>query len=529
MPHPPPANRLFYGDCLQVMQTLPEESVDLIYLDPPFNSKRAYNTFYRDASGKPLPDQIQAFCDTWELNAERENALDELPQFMLAHNIPHPFITLWQGMADGLRYMQPDMLAYLSYMLERLILMHRMLKPTGSIYLHCDPTASHYLKLLLDGIFGRNRFRNEIIWNYGKWTNAARFFQRNHDTILFYTKTHTRDYTFNPLYVPRRQDSAYHTNIVDGKGQLLVYQKENVPDAVIARYQKKNYEVVYVDKKGVVESDTWTYLRDKKLNILNSQAAERMNYPTQKPLALMAKIIAASSNAGDVVMDPFCGCASTIVAAHKLGRNWIGIDIAYHAIRRVAQNRLSEHAHELMLEEGKDYLIDGIPRTADGARDLWRRDKHQFQRWAVETVNGFVTSKRGHDGGIDGRIYYSPPGQKKLFSMIIEVKGGDHVGIDVVRGLRGAMEREPNVEMAGLIVDRIGDAKRRNFQREMASAGFTQFTYATASVKKYPRMQLLTLQEILDGKTFATPHPYTASDAAETKKLSKLGVTTKLL
>ena len=242
------------------------------------------------------------------------------------------------------------------------------------------------------------------------------------------------------------------------------------------------------------------------INAIGRSSKERLGYATQKPLALLDRIIKSSSNPGDVVFDPFCGCATTIEAAHSLGRNWIGIDIAIHAIKRVAKVRLQDR---LGLIEGQDFEIAGVPRTMEGARDLWNRDKYHFQKWAVEEIDGFVTSRRTGDGGIDGRLYFSHPEYKDLKSMVLEVKGGKNIGISVVRDLRGALERD-KAAMAGLIVmDDPGTRKRANFASEMASAGDL-----TILGRKYSRMQLLTVPEILGGKRFATPSVVGRGDQA---------------
>ena len=230
---------------------------------------------------------------------------------------------------------------------------------------------------------------------------------------------------------------------------------------------------------------------------IGAQAAERLGYATQKPVALLERIIASSSNPSDVVLDPFCGCATTMEAAQKLGREWIGIDIAIHAIKRVARVRLTER---LGLVEGIDFTVEGVPRTVEGARDLWQRDKYHFQKWAVEQVEGFVTTKRSADGGIDGRVYYAVPHAQELQSMVIEVKGGVNVGINVLRELKGVFDYDSAL-MAGLIImEPLGTVKARNFAKFMAEAGTLEILGI-----EYPRMQLLTVAEILDGKRFATP------------------------
>jgi hypothetical protein len=249
----------------------------------------------------------------------------------------------------------------------------------------------------------------------------------------------------------------------------------------------------YADEmKGVPVQNLWTDIPP-----VNPQAKERLGYPTQKPVALLERIIASSTNVGDVVLDPFCGCATTIEAAHKLNRKWIGIDIAIHAIKRVAAVRLADR---LGLVEGVDFVVEGIPQTVEGAQDLWTRDKHQFQKWAIEQVDGFVTTKKTDDGGIDGRLYFSVPGQVELESMVIEVKGGKNVNKENVRSLRGTVERD-EAQMAGLIVlHELGDRQRKNFHTEMGEAGFLDINGVM-----YPRMQMLTVAEILAGKRFNTP------------------------
>ena len=465
-------NKLYYGDCLTIMNELPMGSIDLIYLDPPFNSNRQYNAIYKDETGRPLPDQIEAFCDMWELDSEREQAIRTMPVLMRESGIDDATVEFWKLWMNALRGTQPRLLAYLSYMAQRLLVMHRILKPTGSLYLHCDPTASHYIKPLLDAIFGHTNFQNEIIWHYRRWTGKANRFQQLHDTILFYGKD-ARHLNFNVQYDPYTDKSLkrkknYHTRIKDGD----VY-------------------VTSVDERGVRAGDVW------QIPVLNSQSKERMGYATQKPLALMERIIRASSNPGDVVLDPFCGCATTLEAAHALGRQWIGIDIAIHAIKRVARIRLSERVG---LVEGQDFTVEGVPRTVEGARDLWERDKYHFQKWAVEQADGFVTTKRSADGGIDGRIYYAVPHVQDLQSMVVEVKGGKNVSIQDVRALKGVFDYDSAL-MAGLIVmDDPGDVKARNFKKFMAEAGTIELWG-----NEYPRMQILTVGELLDGERFATP------------------------
>ena len=461
-------NKLYYGDCLTIMQDMPLGSVDLIYLDPPFNSNRGYNAIYKDKTGRPLPDQIEAFCDLWELNEERERAIKHMPVLMRESGVDDDVAQFWKVWCNALRNTNPRLLAYLSYMTERLLPMRGILKPTGSIYLHCDPTASHYIKVMMDGIFGHGNFLNEVVWSYRTGGVSKKWFGRKHDILLYYASKSGK-HTFHV-----QKERSYSTGAPPGFKGVEKFQDEH----------RRWYTMASM-------RDVW------EINAIGRSSKERLGYATQKPLALLERIIAASSNPGDVVFDPFCGCATTVEAAHRLERKWIGIDIAIHAIKRVAQVRLQDR---LGLKEGTDFEITGVPRTVEGAKDLWERDKYHFQKWAVEEVDGFVTSRRTGDGGIDGRLYFNHPDYADLKSMVIEVKGGQNVGIGVVRDLRGVMERE-NSLMAGLIVlDNLGDRKRKNFESEMAQAGDLDVTGI-----KYARMQMLSISQILNGERFKTP------------------------
>lgn len=477
-------NRLYYGDCLTIIREhLRKDSVDLIYLDPPFNSSQAYNAIYKTATGKPLPDQIEAFCDTWTLDEQRERAIQTMPILMREAGIDDQVTEFWKLWMNALRNTNPRLLAYLSYMVERLIWMKGILKPTGSLYLHCDQTASHYIKVMLDAIFGHNNFRRELIWDIqvlSGFKTQANNWIRGHDTLFYYVKGNR--FTFNKQSQPHRKEYLDRFNKVDKKGR-----------AYFDGRGKRRYldEVI---EKGKAVGDVWS-------DIMSFQqiptSKEKLGYATQKPLALLKRIVAASSNPGDVVLDPFCGCATTLEAAHKLNRRWIGIDIAVHAVKRVAAVRLSER---LGLVEGTDFRIEGIPRTVEGAKDLWERDKYHFQKWAVEQSGGFVTNRRSADGGIDGRIYFDSDDPKTLDSMILEVKGGQTVTAADLRSLRGALA-DSGASMAGLIVRvPLGKRQQTNFVREMAKAGFS-----TLNGHEYPKLQIRTVEQILAGKQFDTP------------------------
>ena len=424
-------NRLYYGDCLAVMEEMPPDSVDLIYLDPPFNSSRDYNAIYRDETGRPLPTQVEAFCDTWILDEDRERAIRQMPILMREAGIDDEVAEFWRLWANALRKTNPRMLAYLSYMVQRLLPMRGLLKPTGSIYLHCDPTASHYIKIMMDVIFGHENFKNEITWQRTESHNTADRYGNVSDILLYYTRSDQG--TWNPQHLDYGEAQLSRFRHVDGDGRR--YKLENLtaprPNSTSGKFNWRGtqpgptrgwgYRVeqleawweegriktkadgtprmdglkVYLDEtQGKPLQNIWT-----DISRIPNTSSERMGYATQKPLALLERIIKASSDPGDLVFDPFCGCATTIEAAHRLGRRWIGIDIAIHAIKRVAKVRLQER---LRLVEGADFEIKGMPRDMEGARDLWERDKYHFQKWAVEQVDGFVTARKSGDGGVDG-------------------------------------------------------------------------------------------------------------------------------
>ena len=541
-------NRLYYGDCLTIMAEWPSACVDLIYLDPPFNSNREYNAIYKDETGRPLPDQIEAFCDMWELDDERERAIRTMPVLMRENGIDDDTAELWKLWMRALRYTQPHLLAYLSYMAQRLLVMHRILKPTGSLYLHCDPTASHYIKALMDAIFGHDNFQSEIIWRRTFAHGGAKRWGPIHDTILFYSRSEhynwnrtfqNHDQTYIDKFYRHQDGRGQYRPVVltgpgirygesgrswrginpteigrhwavpsskalpsdftppDGFSQMSVQERLDVLNSVgLVYWPKRGSAPSY---KRYLDTSPGAPIQDVIWDIppIGAQASERLGYSTQKPIALLERIITASSDLGDVVLDPFCGCATTMEAAQKLGREWVGIDIAIHAIKRVARLRLSER---LGLREGEDFTVEGVPRTVEGAQDLWERDKYHFQKWAVEQVEGFVTTKRSADGGIDGRVYFAVPHAQDLQSMVVEVKGGANVSIRDLRALKGVLDYDTAL-MAGLIImEPLGTVKARNFARFMADAGTLEILGI-----EYPKMQLLTVAEILDGKRFATP------------------------
>jgi site-specific DNA-methyltransferase (adenine-specific) len=326
-------NTLYTNDNLFILNGLNSNLVDLIYLDPPFNSKRFYSA--------PIGSKAAgtSFKDMWTWEDVNEAYLETLAE-------KYPALTTFIASIGVIH--SKAMKAYLTYMAQRIIEMHRVLKDTGSLYLHCDPTASHYLKVVLDEIFGRDNFKNEIIWHYRRWTGKAKKFQALHDIIFFYTKSD--EYTYNELFRNttegqiKKHLKGWDRNSVIIKGkrqpQLIIYDKEKVEYAIKSKTLDLSIfaRIIENDKLETKESDVWT-----DINILNSQSKERTGYPTQKPLLLLHRIIKSSSNEGDIVLDPFCGCATTCVAAQQLDRKWIGVDIEKQAVSILIE-RLSDDA-----------------------------------------------------------------------------------------------------------------------------------------------------------------------------------------
>ncbi len=431
-------------------------SVDLIYLDPPFNSNREYNNIYKDETGRLLPDQIKAFNDMWELTPERQRVIEQMPVLVRETGVDDGVVEFWRYWMNALRHTQPDLLAYLLYMVERLMYMKLVLKPTGTIYLHCDPKASHYIKVMMDSIFGHAFYHNEIVWERikgaGKMSqHGTKNYGRNSDRLLYYSKSPTYHFDAEEAVTPYT-----HTDLVnnfphtDDKGRFkrrspfrppglgprpnLCYEYKGISPPYDSGWtvQKSRLEELddldeleWVDgkvyrkqrpRKGISLTNIWTDINPAVGN-------ERLGYATQKPVALLERIIQISSKPADVIFDPFCGCGTSLEAAQRLGRKWIGIDIAIHAIKRVAKIRLQDRCK---LVEGQDFTVQGVPETTEGAHDLWERDKYHFQQWAVEQVDGFVTSKRTADGGVDGRLYFEHPDEVGLQSMaIVRSKAGN--------------------------------------------------------------------------------------------------------
>lgn len=466
-------NLLYYGDDLDVLkQHVADDSVDLVYLDPPFNSNASYNVLFAEHGAKS-PAQIRAFEDTWRWD---ESAAYDYQT------------TIEQGgrVADALRAFRTllgtsDMLAYLSMMAPRLVELRRVMKDSASIYLHCDPTASHYLKLLMDAVFGATNLRNEIIWSYRRYTAQANRFQRLHDILLFYSKSD--ECVFNPIrdeYGPKSgvADSHYKQ---DADGRWYRWQK---------RRGQEPYKI-WLSEGGRRIGDVWD------IPTINASARERLGYPTQKPEALLERIIEASSNEGAVVLDPFCGCGTTVAAAQKLHRRWIGIDITHLAIGLI-KHRLSDTYGPTIADT---YSVIGEPTDIAGAEQLAKDEPFQFQAWALGLVGArtATSAKKGGDKGIDGRLFFFDDSgvNAKAKQIVFSVKAG-HIVPAYIHELRGVIDRE-EAQIGVLLSFQTPSAGMR---AEAASGGY----YDSPFGGRYPRLQLLTVGELLDGKTVEYPH-----------------------
>ena len=398
-------NTLYYGDCLEVMREWNDNCIDLIYLDPPFNSKANYNILFGTQKiGEDNADlaQLTAFTDTWEWDEKARHRVD-LIKNAIAHPAHRAICAFNEIYPDG-----SGMLSYLSYMAERIAVMPRLLKETGSIYLHCDPTASHYLKIIMDEVFGKENFRNEIVWSYQGTGESKIHFKRKHDSILFYAKTKKSFFSDDGSSEIISDFSKSKYTKQDEVGR---YKEIKHPDGKIHKqYQRQRQRM----------RDVWD------IPIINAMAKERLGYPTQKPLALLKQIVMASSKEGDLVLDPFCGCGTTIEAAHLLKRKWIGIDILSYAIEVVRRERMKNLRIQL----------EGVPKDLKGATHFAQENPFDFEKWAITCIPGFApnTVQRG-DGGIDGRARIYGAGKEDSLC-ISQVKGGKP-SVDSLRAFFG--------------------------------------------------------------------------------------------
>lgn len=544
----PPKNQLYFGDNLDVLQQyVPSESVDLVYLDPPFNSNRNYSVIFNRNGGIPLDAsaQIEAFEDTWHWTHQTEEQYAEHQE------------TLPPKVADALTAFRTllgenDAMAYLVNMAPRLVELQRVLKPTGSLYLHCDPTMSHYLKVLLDAIFDARNFRNELIWKRTGAHGSAKRYAPLHDVILMYTKTAT--FTWNQKYGPYEEDYL-ETKFAktDDSGRRFQDITLTGPDTrtgdsgkpwrgvdptvtnrhwAIPKYlaeqgivpsggstqerldQLDNADRIYWTSKGTPRlkfyledaggmplADIWSDIRP-----LNSQAAERLGYPTQKPLALMERIIEASSKPGDVILDPFCGCGTTVDAAQKLGRRWIGIDITYISIDLITKRLQHTHGDAIR----STFETHGIPSDLAAAQAMFNRDAFEFERWAVTLVAAQPNQKQVGDKGIDGvgRFLLDAKGKAgNVGRTLISVKGGKSLNPSMVRDLDGTLNAQ-KAEM-GILVTLAPATK--GVQDAIDHGGL--YTHP-ANGQIFPRLQHVTISDLLKGKAPNLPtmlRPYIAA------------------
>ena len=509
---------LHYGDCLNILRDMPDSFVDLIYLDPPFNSKRDYNAFFVSAKNTKSAAQVTAFEDTWHWGPQAEREFGQLlanPKAGQLGSTLMPALRAFLG--------ENDLMAYLTMMASRLVELSRVLKDTGSLYLHCDPTASHYLKMLLDGLLGAQAYRTEISWKRTSAHNDAKQGRKQYgnirDAILFYTKS--KNWVWNWQYLPYDEKyikQNYRHQDADGrkyrlgdltaakpggdvsyefhgtypyKGRFWAYSKENMEKFFQEGrlYFPENggtpaYKRYLDEMPGVSLQNDWS-------DILPAQGAEYLGYPTQKPVALLERIIRASSNPGDLVLDPFCGCGTAIHAAQKLGRKWIGIDVSHLAVGLI-KKRMAEAF------PGCDFTVAGTPKDEEAARFLAENNglegRYQFQYWALSLVGAVPANdrKKGADSGTDGFIWaYDAPDAKQPFKISISVKSGK-IPSNHIRELGGLLGRG-KVEICLLLT------LEKPSKKMLADAlGFGEYAYPGGL--KFPRIQIITIADLLAGK-----------------------------
>lgn len=575
-------NTLYYGDNLEILREyIKDESVDLVYLDPPFNSNRNYNVLFRNESGTEAESQITAFEDTWHWGEDAEKTYREL---ILADDEVSKMVEAFRTFIG-----ENQMMAYLVMMAIRLKELHRVLKPTGSLYLHCDPTASHYLKILLDTIFGAQNYRNDITWKRtSAHSDAKHRFPYISDSILFYARSSKT--IFKPQFGGHDDeylDRFYRHDDNDGRGRYrqdnitspnprpnLMYEWKGFPfPAKGWRYlmetmQKLDEEnrIYYprlkdgsfditkrpavkrylAESKGSIVTNVWT-----DIHPLQHAGSELLGYPTQKPVALLERIISASSNPGDVVLDPFCGCGTTIAAAQNLGRQWIGIDITHLSVglqklrlrdtfglEPVGQKRKAEppalaggsapdaevlppaHAGGSALKPAGYYRVIGQPTDLDGAKELASKDRYGFQWWILPLIGGKSLGseagkregKKGSDKGIDGTLNFIDDTTGKAKRIVVQVKSGKVKSGDI-RDLKGVLDREG----AAIGVFVTLEKASKDMETEAVTSGFYHSDYFN---KDYPRLQILTVEDILHGKGIQMPSESVAFKKAEKEGFS---------
>ena len=511
-------NHLYYGDNLEVLAKLPSQSVDLVYLDPPFNSARNYNVIFARSGDVPSDAgaQIQAFEDTWTWTQATEQEFMEYTNGGLPPRVAEALSAFRVLLGEN------DALAYLVNMAPRLVQLRRILKDTGSLWLHCDPVMSHYLKTLLDAIFDARRFRNEVIWQRttGKSLMSTRL-PSNHDVILSYVAGDDPVWNQDEAFVPyvegaldEKTAGKYRHNDGDGR----VYRLDNLinpsrdrPNLTyefmgvtrVWRWTRERMQaaadagLIYQAKEGNVpqfkrylDEQRGRPLGDVWIDIppLNSQAQERLGYPTQKPLALLERILKLASNEGDVVLDPFAGCGTTIDAAQKLGRQWVGIDITYIAIDLIEKRFLHTFGKDIV----GTYTVTGITRDAAGAQALFDRNPFDFERWAVSQVNAQPNQKQVGDRGIDGVARF-PIDNKTSGQIIVSVKGGKTINPAMARDFQGTLEQH-KAEMGVLITQATPTGGILDVVNHSGT-----YTHP-ANGQQFPRLQVITTAELMAGK-----------------------------
>jgi DNA modification methylase len=537
----------------------------LVYLDPPFKSDAQYNILFKEASGEPSASQIQAFSDTWQWDAASREAYEYLTGNQVDSKVADVAEAFYKMLGKN------AMTAYLFMMAERLIELERVLKNTGSIFLHCDPTASHYLKLIMDAIFGANNFVNEIIWKrshaHSDTKQGAKHFGRLHDTILFYAKNKAdAEYIWNQQFTPHEKeylDSFYkHVELPNGTRRLLtkeeranrsltkgrVYKLDNMEGPGGAsrgnpryeflgvtrywRYSKETMqkkfaagrvlqtkagnvpmEIRYLDESpGISLQDMWT-----DITPLSAFAKERLGYPTQKPVALLERIIKSCSNEGDWILDPFCGCGTAVAVAEKLKRHWIGIDVTWLAV-----NLMKTRVREMFPDARFD--IEGEPKDLGAAREL-AKDRYQFQWWALSLIGARPVGaksdnprqgKKGADEGIDGWLRFRDGASDKVEKIVVQVKSG-HVGVKDIRELRDVVSK--NEAAIGIFIT-LSEPTSDMIREAKATEPYIMKTWN----HRYPKIQILTIEQLLRGIRPEIPPTSSAFEQAAITKRVDSGV-----
>ena len=495
-------NTLYLGDCLNVLRdSVADESVDLIYIDPPFNSKRDYNIFFDD---KEIQSQRLAFEDTWSL----KNVLDSLHelQTMRTENI-HLLLAVYQKVA-------PHAFPYLVMMALRILELYRVLKPTGSFFLHCDSSMSHYLKNVCDIVFAEKHFQDEIIWkrtfNSGSSKSIAKKFPINTDSILYYTKSDK--FTFNKMYRPYAVGALKRYDKEDTIGRFMWVPLKTVSKARLAELRKSGeireepgmkyprYKKYFDETKGAPIDNIWD---DIEQMATRGESIERLGYPTQKPKALLERIIKASSNEGDIVLDGFCGCGTTIDAAEGLHRKWIGIDISPIAISLI--KRRLHHTYKKSLSE---FEVRGTPTDEQSAQRLWKENAFAFQDWWITEFEAFSATfgTKGADKGVDGIALYAMDNKDTTARVAFQVKGGEKVQSKDIDALLGAIEKH-KCDM-GVFLTTAEPTKP--MLDTVAGVGFVKLPGF-----EFPKLQILTLKDFFAGKRPKLPQTNITFKAAQ--------------